>query len=26
VFYEPANPVTDPQEIQARERNRPAKP
>ena len=26
VFYEPANPVTDPQELRARERNRPAKP
>ncbi|MFM7151703.1 MAG: hypothetical protein ACKO23_17895 [Gemmataceae bacterium] len=26
VFYEPANPVTDPQERRARERNRPAKP
>jgi hypothetical protein len=26
VFYEPANPVTDPMELRARERNRPAKP
>lgn len=26
VFYEPANPVTDPQELRARERNRPVKP
>jgi hypothetical protein len=26
VFYEPANPVTDPMELRARERNRPPKP
>lgn len=26
VFYEPANPVTDPMELRARERNRPPQP
>ena len=26
VFYDPANAVTDPMELRARERNRPIKP